>query len=265
MLQNRFSWSLAFILIFVLVFVAGCSNLPTLPPMPTLPISAPPSATSAPTFPSIATTLPTQAPPDSATALPTNQPGQSTPAVISTPYTPFTAQPSVAGLNLRVQPGHLSEIIRMLEQDVMLTVLGQTPGGEWILVQNSEGISGWVFRYLLTSTSDLNACPLIIPEGVQVVRGQLTDQAGQPISGVQFAVEQGKQRSDGITDTSGIFYVFLPPSASGEWVASYAAINCSSPLMDTDCNCLPGRCNGPDPVSINFSLPNEGTLTFTWK
>ena len=81
-------------------------------------------------------------PPDSATALPTNQPGQSTPAVISTPYTPFTAQPSVAGLNLRVQPGHLSEIIRMLEQDAVLTVLGHTPGGQWILVQTTEGISG---------------------------------------------------------------------------------------------------------------------------
>ena len=253
------------LLILVLVFAAGCSNLPTLPPLPTLPVSAPPSATPAPSLPTVAAPLPTQAQPGSATSLPTSQPGQPTSSVASTPYTPFTARPSVAGLNLRVQPGHLSEIVRMLDEDAVLTVLGQTPGGEWIFVQNSEGISGWVFKYLLTSTNDLNACPIIIPDGVQVVRGQLTDKISQPIPGVQFAVEQGDQRSDGITDASGIFYVFLPASASGEWVASYTAINCSSPLMDANCNCLPGKCNGPDPVSINFSLPTEGTLTFIWK
>jgi hypothetical protein len=251
--------------VLLLVVASGCSGLPTLPPMPTLPVSALPSSTPAPTLASIATPLTTQVPSDSATALPTSQPGQPTSAVTNTPYTPFTAKPAVEGLNLRVQPGHLSEIIRMLDEDAVLSVLGQTPGGEWIFVQNSEGISGWVFKYLLTSASDLNACPVLIPDGVQVVRGQLTDKAGLPLRGVQFAVEQGDQRSDGITDAGGIFFVFLPASASGEWVASYTAINCSSPLMDADCNCLPGACNGPDPVSINFSLPTEGTLTFIWK
>jgi hypothetical protein len=106
---------------------------------------------------------------------------------------------------------------------------------------------------------------VLIPEGIQTVRGQLTDKAGQPVMGVQFAVEQGDLRSDGMTDAQGIFYVFLPSDASGEWVASFTAISCDSPLMDANCNCRVGACNGPDPVSINFSLPTEGTLTFIWK
>lgn len=257
----RLSW----LLIVILLLAAGCSNLPTLPPMPTLPVSAPPSATPAPVQLITATTLPGQAATDlpvgNATSLPTN----GVPTAATTPYTPFAASAAVESLNLRVQPGHLSEIVRMLVLDTPLTVLGQTPGGEWIFVQTAEGVTGWVFWQLITSETDLRACPVLIPEGIQTVRGQLTDKAGQPVMGVQFAVEQGDQRSDAMTDAQGLFYFFLPADASGEWVASFTAISCESPLMDANCNCRVGACNGPDPVSINFSLPTEGTLTFIWK
>jgi hypothetical protein len=256
---------LTIIWVSLLVVASGCSGLPTLPPMPTLPVSAPPSATPAPFQLITATPLPDQAatilPVGNATSLPTN----GVPTVATTPYMPFSARAAVDSLNLRVQPGHLSEIVRMLTQDTPLTVLGQTPGGEWIFVQTAEGITGWVFWQLITSETDLRACPVLIPEGIQTVRGQLTDKAGQPVVGVQFAVEQGDLRSDGMTDAQGIFFVFLPSDASGEWVASFTAISCDSPLMDANCNCRVGACNGPDPVSINFSLPTEGTLTFIWK
>ena len=261
MLRKR----LTTIWVLLLVVASGCSGLPTLPPMPTLPVSAPPSATPAPVVSTSAAPLPTlvstDIPGGQATGLATN----SIPTTATTPYTPFTARAAVDSLNLRVQPGHLSEIVRMLTKDMPLTVLGQTPGGEWIFVQTAEGVTGWVFWQLITSASDLRACPVLLPDGVQTVRGQLTDKAGQPVRGVQFAVEQGDQRSDAMTDPQGIFYVFLPPTASGEWVASFTAISCDSPLMDASCNCRAGACNGPDPVSINFSLPTEGTLTFTWK
>ena len=257
----RLSW----LLIVILFLAAGCSNLPTLPPMPTLPVSAPPSATPAPVQLITASPLPGQAATNLPAANVTSMPTNGVPTAVTTPYTPFSARSAVDSLNLRVQPGHLSEIVRMLVLDTPLTVLGQTPGGEWIFVQTTEGITGWVFWQLITSDTDLRACPVLIPEGIQTVRGQLTDKAGQPVMGVQFAVEQGDQRSDGMTDAQGIFYVFLPADASGEWVASFTAISCDSPLMDANCNCRVGACNGPDPVSINFSLPTEGTLTFIWK
>lgn len=244
-------------LFLILLLAAGCSNQPTLPPMPTLPVSAPPTSTPGPTL--AVTPAPLQ------TLTGPTQPAIEPPQGSPTPFTPFAASVAVDNLNLRQQPGHLSGILRMLMKDAPLSVLGQAPGGEWIYVQTTEGDRGWVYWQLISSPTDLRACPVVNPEGAQVVRGQLTNQAGRAVTGVQFALEQGSQRTDATTDSDGIFYAFFPPSASGEWVASYVAIRCESSLMDADCSCPAGLCNGTDPVSINFSLPSEGTLTFVWK
>lgn len=251
-----------FVRLFLLMMVilaasSGCSGVPTLAPMPTLPVGGVATGTAVPSLVPTSPVLPTET---AASGQPTT-----VPALTPTPFTPFAARVAVDNLNLRVNPGHLSPVIRMLPKDTPLTVLGKAPGGEWISVKTAENVTGWVFWQLLSASVDVRACPVIQPEGVQIIRGQLRDAPGNPINGVQFALQQGDQRTDAVTDEEGMFYAFFPETASGEWTASYAAISCESRLMDANCNCIAGACAGPSPAQLNFSLPFNDLLQFTWK
>jgi hypothetical protein len=97
------------------------------------------------------------------------------------------------------------------------------------------------------------------------------DLAGVPISGIQFSIIQGSgnnaPRNDAVTDSSGRFYAFMPADAAGTWTVSYTAVSCTSNTMDSNWNCIGGRCGMPDPVAATLQLPGstETTLQFTWK
>jgi hypothetical protein len=190
-------------------------------------------------------------------------------AVDLTPYVPFYVTNTVENLVLRADPGYLFEAKTTLPSNARLLVLGRALGGEWIFVQTPFERTGWVFAQFLEPGQDYGMVPLIQPADVQLVRGRVVDEAGNPVNGIQFALVQGTSgtppRNDAITDDSGIFYAFMPQTASGSWSVSFTAIACSSRLMDKDCKCLRGTCGKPDPEITSISLPTDEQLTFVWK
>jgi hypothetical protein len=175
----------------------------------------------------------------------------------------------VDSLMLRTNPGYLFPALLMMPKDTSLLVLGQAPGGDWIKVQMSSGEKGWVFAKLLVSGQPLNLVPYIQPEGVQLVKGHVATANNVPVNGIQFAITQGEganaSRNDAVADANGDFYLFMPPTASGEWYVSYVAIGCESNLMDANCNWKNSAITQPTPPGITITLPYTETLNFVWK
>ncbi len=137
------------------------------------------------------------------------------------------------------------------------------------MVKTADSRLGWVFDKLVeTSGPETSTAPLVKPTGVLTVRGHLTDTAGAPVNGVQFAVVQAgvsdEVRTDAMTDAEGVFYAFLPADSKGSWWVSYTAISCESRLMDATCSNWSGE---PDPKGAYVQLPGGAfsALQFVWK
>jgi uncharacterized protein YgiM (DUF1202 family) len=234
----------------LLLLLAGCSIFAGQPTATPTPPPVEPSATIPPI--------------QSSTPLP-----QPTFTPSPTPFEPFEAHTSVDNTNLRTGPGYLFTVDRLINQNVTFQVLGKCKGGEWFFVKTSAGNEGWVFGQLIQTDQDLQSAPELQVQDAQLITGQLADNQGKPISGIQFAITQSSavssQRTDAITDTSGTFYAYMPTSASGVWTVAYTAVSCKSNTMDANCNCLGGVCGAPDPLSQTVSLPQSQPLEFTWK
>lgn len=212
----------------------------------------PPSPTTAPTVTITSTSIPT------ATLTPT-----------PTPYAPFNAAVLVDGVNVRANPGYLFDVQLNVPKGTSFLILGKSPGGEWMYVQRPGGAKGWVFTQLFEANENLQYAPVIQPENVQLVHGQVLDAKGAPVSGLQFAITQGPaatpRRTDAMTDANGEFFAFMPPSAAGEWTVSYTAISCTSNVMDSSCKCKGETCGGVNPQARLITLPMTTVLEFTWK
>ncbi|PWH17054.1 MAG: hypothetical protein DDG60_03175 [Anaerolineae bacterium] len=192
-----------------------------------------------------------------------------TPAGTPTPFVSFQVNPAVDGLKLRLGPGFLFDALRLLDKDALLTVQGKAPGGEWIRVITTEGAQGWVFAELLTSNVDLQAIPVIEPEGLVVLRGRVFDVLGSPIQGIGFEI-----KSDGtgnsttaVSDAAGEFFAFLPPGTSGTWTVTQTAVSCKANVW-ADANCStykPGYSGTVEPPSRTVTLPQQGILEFVWR
>ncbi|MGD0175117.1 MAG: SH3 domain-containing protein [Anaerolineales bacterium] len=255
--------------IALMLFLSACQTAPAASATP-----IPPADTLAPTptaIPPTDTLLPTPTPPTpTATATPTVSPTASiTP--IPTAFTPFNAVTTAAEVRLRTGPGYLFPVFRQIAEGGTVTVLGKAPGGEWIRVRTKETVEGWVFWRLLRATVDVEEAPVVQPQNVQLIQGRVLDAGGTPIQGVSFDVVQGDQTVSGtnpvLTDSSGEFFAFLPPSSTGTWTVSQTGIDCDSNVW-TDASCTNYK-NGyqgtVDPPSVDVTLPSTGVLEFTWK
>jgi len=210
------------------------------------------------------TTLSSTVPPEvspSATAAPAD-------AAVLTPYVPFAAATNVDNVVLRAGPGYLFDAKTTLPQGARVVVLGRAAGGEWIFVTTEFERIGWIFGQLLSPERELVSAPLLQPADLQVLRGQVQDEQGRPISGIQFAIVQGSSgsppRNDAVTDATGTFYAYMPLTATGTWSVSFTAVACTSNTMDESCQCLGGACGKPDPEITGVSLPYEEVLMFIW-
>jgi len=172
---------------------------------------------------------------------------------------------SVENVNLRVQPGMLFQVSRVLAQNTKLRLLGQAPGGEWLYVRNDESVSGWVNVNVVKIGYDGPPAPTVEPTGVLMVTGKVLTSLGMPISGIGFAITQGSRRTDASTDENGQFYAYLPSTMSGTWQVGYVSISCTSNIMDASCNCTNGICGKTNPSSISILLPQNGVLGFVWQ
>ena len=181
------------------------------------------------------------------------------------PYYIFTRAQNV---NLRIQPGTLFQVSRVMAQGTRLQVLGISHGGEWAYVLNDEGINGWV-GISFVDAFPLEQFPVVEPRDSQLVSGRVLDSNGLPISGIGFAIEQTTAskslRTDSTTDAFGVFYAYLPKNLSGVWTVSYISISSISNAMTPDCLANTSACGQPQPISITVTLPMNPQLNFVWK
>lgn len=172
---------------------------------------------------------------------------------------------AVENANLRVNPGLLFQVSRVLAQGTRLQLLGQSPGGDWVKVQNDEGIEGWVSHWLVTPDIQVPSLPIIEPEDVILVTGAVTTELGTPVSGIGFDLFQGTRRTDAVTNGEGRFYAYLPTNMSGTWTVKYVSVACTSNTMDVNCNCIGNRCGTAHPDNMTLQLPQSEPLNFIWK
>jgi hypothetical protein len=251
----------------VLLLTQGCGSIeivvtpaPTqvinvFTPIPTFTLRPQPSAAFTPQIPAPTATTGT-------TQLPTFTPGPGS-------HPSFYVTTSADNVNLRTKPGTLFPVSRLLANGTRLQVQGRAPGGQWLYVLTDSNIYGWVLVDLVQGGHDGGPFPVVVPQDVQLVKGQVLDLSGVPITAIGFAITQGTgpkaPRSDAATDSSGQFYAYLPLSVSGQWQVSFVSVACTSNTMDAKCNCLNGVCGRADPDSQLITLPYTGTLQFTWK
>ncbi len=172
---------------------------------------------------------------------------------------------SVENVNLRVQPGMLFQVSRVLAQNTRLRLLGSAPGGEWLYVKTDEPINGWVNVNVVKGDSDIPLALVIVPTDVILITGKVLTPLGTPVSGIGFAITQGSRRTDASTDETGQFYAYLPLTMSGIWQVGYISISCKSNVMDSGCNCTNDICGKANPESISISLPQNDVLNFAWE
>lgn len=187
------------------------------------------------------------------------------PQLSPTTYVPFTLNTFADGVNVRTNPGYLFPIRGMVQSDTSLKVLGRSPGDEWLYIQTLEGMKGWVYVQLFNKEARMFEAPLIEPEDIRTIRGRLLDAAGQPVSGIQFALTQGSGnnglRNDATTDENGVLRFYMPLNSSGAWMISYVAISCDSNVVDENCN----SSGTVIPSSASFDIQGDNDLVFTWK
>lgn len=172
---------------------------------------------------------------------------------------------NVDNVNLRIQPGLLFQVSRVLLKGTRLKLLGQAPGGEWLNVRNDEGIEGWVSANVVLIGYDGPPAPIVEPTDAFLVTGVVLTELGTPVSGIGFAITQGARRTDAMTDAAGIFYAYLPRTMSGVWSVGYVSISCTSNTMDANCNCINNRCGSAFPENALVELPQREPLGFLWK
>jgi SH3-like domain-containing protein len=181
-------------------------------------------------------------------------------------FVPRIVRTSAQNVNLRLGPGALFKVSRVMAQGTPLEINGRSRGGEWLYVKNDEGIFGWVGANLVEGGLDGPPAPFVEPGDVYLVAGLVKTELGTPVSGIGFAITQGSsRRTDAKTDEDGRFYAYLPTTLTGAWVVDYVSVSCTSNTMDANCNCINGICGGAFPRSVEVTLPAAGELNFVWK
>jgi hypothetical protein len=203
-----------------------------------------------------------QAPSPSATVVPAATHPKETP--VPTQPTEIFVSTLVDNVNLRVNPGMLFKVSRVMPEGTRLRFLGYEPGMEWIKVMNDEGIEGWVNVNVAPLIFD-GVPPIITPEDVLLVTGSVVTELGTPVSGIGFEISQGSRSTVAHTNADGVFYAFLPNNMSGTWNVRYAAVSCASNTMDANCNCVNNYCGSAYPEGGTVQLPQEAPLIFVWK
>jgi uncharacterized protein YraI len=199
--------------------------------------------------------------PSAATEAPTTE-------VTAAAFTPYVVRTSAQNVNLRLGPGTLFKVSRVMAQGTSLEIHGISNGGEWLYVKNDEGIFGWVGVNVVEGVNRDTFTPTVEPGDIFLVTGTVKTEPGVPVNGIGFALTQvgfSSRRTDAVTDSTGRFYAYIPSTLSGSWTVEYVSVACTSNTMDSNCNCKGGRCGAPDPRFAEISLPFSGELIFVWK
>lgn len=118
---------------------------------PTLPVTPTPTATSGPGAPIATRTTPTATP----TITPTPRPT----AVLSTQEGAASGTVIDGPANVRNGPGTQFGVVRLVVNNVVLSLVGRNADASWLAVCCFDGQPGWIFNELIQTEIDVNTLP----------------------------------------------------------------------------------------------------------
>lgn len=262
LLRKKINWISS---VLIIMLLAGC-NAPTAQPSPTaIPATeAAPAETDTPALVMATATV------EEAAA----QPAEAVVATITPTVTdiPSTAasvmegETTVTSINMRSGPTTVHEVVGTYNIGTLVTILGQTPDGDWLYVQPRDNNFGWMYADYVKSYVDVTGIPVMVPTGSVVFHGKVTNTADNSgVSRVNLAVLQGTGdevlRADVFTQDNGEFDIYLPGDSSGIWRVVIVGTSCDSNIMSDACTYTGAYT--PD-LGITFTLPEIPPLEFTY-
>lgn len=237
-----------------LLFVPALSLACTLSPV----VTPPPTRTPSPTI-----RLPARTPIAPTATLrptPTPEPATLAPPTPTLPAPVFTAEVRAERINLRSGPSTLHTVAGTLTKGNHVSVLGKAPGIDWVLVETSQGKTGWLSVKFLLLHGDLNRLEDVAVRSSYFIEGRVMDSKGTPINGVSLAIYQGEGagqlRTEATSGADGRFYAYLPLGARGAWMVEVTGVSCKSWIMDSGCR-YHGRfsSNGKETIEPPLGAP----------
>ena len=162
-------------------------------------------------------------------------------------------------VNLRVNPGRLFQVSRILTRGSRVEFLGILPNGQWLKVRTGEGVVGWILKDLV-ETEFNPAGPQAVPDDVILFTGVVMDANNNPVNGVEVSLFKDEQKDNTLTGTDGRYYLYLPTTLNGVWSLKQTAVSCESSLMGPNCQCLLPGCGTYEPLEYRLQFPLEPGL-----
>ena len=162
-------------------------------------------------------------------------------------------------VNLRVNPGRLFQVSRILTRGSRVEFLGILPNGQWLKVRTGEGVVGWILKDLV-ETEFNPAGPQAVPDDVVLITGVVLDANNDPANGVEISVFKDEQKDTTLTVTDGRYYLYLPTTLNGVWSLKQTAVSCESNLMGPNCQCLLPNCGAFEPLEYRLQFPLQPVL-----
>jgi len=189
---------------------------------------------------------------------------ENTPTPTLDPMKIVYAEVTATYINLRDGPGTTFAAITQLEMGTQATVLYRAMGDEWVFIETPGKQAGWVAIDFIRLIGNMEDLPLKELSNAWLVGGRVVDNTGIPMPGVLVSVHQRISgmdvRTDARTNQNGIFIAYLPDQASGVWTAEITGADCTSPVVDAQC-----QVNGSFAESKRtFTLPLGDPLEFTF-
>ena len=262
MLQRKKTQWISLCLITILL--AGC-NVPSAAPAAT----AIPATEEAPTVMETSALVMATETVEEATAQPEEAAVATiTPTDTETPDTNsvMEGETTVTSINMRSGPTTVHGVVGTYNIGTLVTILGQTPDGDWLYVQPRDNSFGWMYADFVKSYVDLVNIPVMVPTNTRVFHGKVTNTADNSgVNGVTLAVLQGTGdevlRADVTTRENGEFDIYMPDDSAGIWRVVIVGTSCDSNIM-TDACTYTGAYT-PD-LGFTFTLPDIPALDFTY-
>lgn len=162
-------------------------------------------------------------------------------------------------VNLRVSPGRLFQVSRILTRGSRVEFLGILPNGQWLKVRTGEGVVGWILKDLVET--EFNPIgPQAVPDNVVLITGIVLDANSTPVNGVEISIFKDEQRDTALTINDGRYYLYLPTTLNGVWTLKQTGLSCESSMMGPNCQCLLPGCGTFEPLEYRLQFPLEPGL-----
>ncbi|MBI9049787.1 MAG: SH3 domain-containing protein [Anaerolineaceae bacterium] len=261
MLQIRKSYWLN--IIFITILLAGC-NVPSAEQAPAAPTQeVAPAETATPALVMYTATVmeETQQPEvaEVATITPTASIAPQTDSILE-------GETTVTSINMRSGPTTIHDVVGTYNIGTLVTILGQTPDGDWLYVQPRDNNFGWMYADFVNPYIEPDVIPVMVPTGSTIFHGKVTNTADNSgVSRVGIAIVQGSGeevlRSEVYTMANGEFDAYLPNTAIGLWRVVVVGVQCESNIMID--NCTYTGTFSPD-LGYSFTIPDIPAMEFSY-